>query len=165
MRVNLKLESSLNTARELIAEGHPNLWIRRVVTKDNKGEPFKENVDRLLGGVGYKVSEHFCFDRGDNKFSSSDDSGLDRTYCGYPSQRLMISSDGMCYACCVDTDGEMPMGKFPDQSILEVWNGEPFRKLRDELKKNMFCSKACKGCQSWMSYKAPQRDSVQDKAI
>jgi len=162
MRPGLRLETAMNTAHELIKRGHPDLWIRRVVTEDNKSEPFKEQVDKPLGGKFYKVSEHFCFERGDKKEATAP---VARRYCGYPSQRLIVSSDGTCYPCCVDTKGEMDMGRYPEQSLLEIWNGGPFKKLRDELRRNEFWSSACRDCESWLAYNDKRRDSVQDKEI
>lgn len=165
MRVNGRLERALEVARHLILRGHPNLWIRRVITKDNASEPFKKHVDGLLGGKGYKVSEHHCVDRGDSFHAANDPSQYERTYCGYPSQRIMVAADGLCYPCCVDTDATMPMGDFNKQSLLEIWHGEPFKKLRTELRANTFCSGICQKCESWLSYRAPQRENVQDVAL
>ena len=165
MRVNGRLERATEVVRELIRRGHKNLWIRRVITKDNVGENFKENVDRIFGGSGYFVSEHHCMDRGDTFHAVNNPARYERTYCGYPSQRIMVAADGTCYPCCVDTDGTMPMGKFGPQTLAEIWEGEPFKKLRAELRVGKFCSGICQKCESWMAYKAPQRENVQDKAL
>lgn len=166
MRVNGDLNRALDVARELIRRGHPNLWIRRVITKENAHEPFAENVHKILGGKGYKVSEHHCVDRSaDSAHQTSNPDQYERTYCGYPSQRLMVASDGTCYPCCVDYDGKMPMGNIQQQPLGEIWMGERFRTLRSELRANIFKSEACKKCTSWMSYKAPQREMVQDREV
>lgn len=170
MRVNGRLMRAIEVARALIARGHPNLWIRRVVTRDNRDEAFKINVDVLLGGKGYQVSEHYCVDRSTDSTHVSTDNpaAYERQYCGYPSQRMMIASDGNVYPCCVDYDGTMPMGKYTglgDGTLLSIWNGEPFKVLREDLRANRMKSAACRNCTSWMAYAAPQRENVQDKAL
>lgn len=165
MRVNGRLERAIEVARELIRSGHPNLWIRRVITKLNQAEPFKQRVDELLGGNGYRVSEHHCMDRGDAFHAANNPAQYERTYCGYPSQRIMVAADGTCYPCCVDTDGTMPVGNVNDQSLAEIWNGLPMVQLRGELRAGVFKSEICKRCESWKSYVAPQRDMVEDKAL
>jgi len=166
MRVNGNLERAIEVIKELIRRGHPNLWVRRVITKDNAHEPFAQNVHNILGGKGYKVSEHHCVDRStDSTHQTNNPDSYERTYCGYPSQRLMVASDGTCYPCCVDYDGTMQMGRFPEQALVEIWNGAPFQNLRRELRANQFKSEACKKCTSWMAYKAPQRNQVQDKEV
>jgi radical SAM protein with 4Fe4S-binding SPASM domain len=164
-RAGGNLDLAISVIKELIKRGHPNLWIRRVVTKENCHENFKENVDKIFGGKGYFVAEHQCMDRGDGAHQTHNPLSYERTYCGYPSQRIMVASDGLCYPCCVDTNGEMPIGNIMKQSIKQIWDGEPMRKLRDELKQNDFKSEICKKCESWMAYKAPQRESVQDKKL
>lgn len=166
MRVNGRLERALEVSRELIRRKHPNLWIRRVITKVNRDEPFAENVRRILGPDGYKVAQHYAVNRSKDQDHQMDNpESYERTYCGYPSQRIMVAADGTCFPCCVDTDGTMPMGVFNGGNLLEIWNGEEFRKLRADLRQNKLTSEICKRCESWMAYKAPQRQFVQDKAV
>lgn len=164
MRVGGDLDRALETCKELIRRGHPNLWIRRVVTKQNAPEPFARRVREILGVGRYSISEHHAFDRGDKNHAIYQ-GDYERTYCAYPSQRLMIASDGTCYPCCVDTDGTMQVGDYNWKSIREIWNGQPMVDLRKQLRGNEFKSDICKKCESWMAYKAPQREFVQDKAL
>lgn len=164
MRVNGNLERAKEVIRELLRRGHPNVWVRRVITKDNAHEKFARDVRNLFGAYVH-VSEHACFDRNADEHHQLNDPKFERTYCGYPSQRIMIASDGTAFPCCVDYDGTMPMGKFPDQSIAEIWRGQPFQFLRDQLRANITVSKTCANCTSWMAYKAPERDQVQDKDV
>lgn len=165
MRRGGSLDRAKAVIHELIRRGHPNLWIRRVLAKENKHEPFFNQV-RAEFGEAVKVSEHFCFDR--NTGSSHEAVGCDhdadggRTYCGYPSQRIVVSSSGLCYPCCIDLHETMPVGDLRHQTLLEVWNGEPMSRLRAGLKAGSYKSEACKNCVSWMSYDAPQRAKVQD---
>lgn len=165
MRVNGRLERAIEVTKELIKRGHRNLWIRRVITQQNREEIFKRRVDEIFGGGGYKVSEHYCMDRGDNFHALNNPDQYDRTYCGYPSQRLMVAADGICYPCCVDTDGTMPVGNVYESSLKQIWNGDKMQNLRRQLKNNIFKSKICSRCESWMAYKAPQRLNVQDKEV
>lgn len=170
MRVNGNLLRAIAVGKELIRRVHPNLWFRRVITKANQGEPFKARVDEIFGGTGYQVSEHYCVDRSDDSKheSTANPAAYERQYCGYPSQRMMIASDGTVYPCCVDYDGTMPMGKYTGAAggtLLDIWNDLPFKKLRTELRAGEFVSPACKTCTSWMAYKASQRENVQDKAL
>lgn len=164
MRVGGHLERACAVIQILIDRGHPDLWVRRVITTLNKDEPFAQDV-RALFGPKVKISEHACFDRNEGAHLQVVDPKFERTYCGYPSQRMMIAADGSVFPCCVDYDGTMVMGKFPDQSLAEIWAGKPFRTLRSELRKNFFASDACLKCTSWMAYKAPEREKVQDVEI
>lgn len=164
MRVNGDLNRAIYVIRELVRRGHSNVWVRRVMTKENQQEPFAHNV-RVLFGKSVHISEHACFDRNADEHHQLNDPKFDRTYCGYPSQRMMIASDGTVFPCCVDYDGTMEMGRFPEKDLLSIWNGAPFKKLRMELRDNFFRSKACSKCTSWMAYNAPEREQVQDREI
>lgn len=168
MRRGGQLAKAKETIWALVREGHPNIWVRRVLADLNQHEDFVGAVKHEWG-ESVKVSEHFCFDR--NKTESHEragcdhDDGLKRRYCGYPSQRIIVASTGLVYPCCIDLHETMPVGDIRKQTISEIWEGEPLERLRGELKRGEFVSKACQNCESWMAYSAPQRDFVQDKEI
>jgi len=165
MRVKGNLLTAKKTINELIVKGHPNIWVRRVITKENKNEDFMDVVKKEWGNR-VKASEHYCFDRnhhGDGEHGEYMGADLGRQYCGYPSQRLIISSSGLVYPCCIDTHETMPVGDFNKQSLLEIWNGDKMRDLRKELRQGTFNSNICDGCTSWMSYQSPKREFVQDR--
>jgi len=165
MRRGGSLEKAKSIINELIRRKHPNLWIRRVITEDNKNEDFIGQV-KATWGDSVHASEHYCFDR--NKASNHEIVGCDhdyeneRTYCGYPSQRITITSAGLVYPCCLDLCETMPVGDINKQSIMDIWNGKELKQLREELRNNTFKSETCKSCHSWMSYKRPERNFVQD---
>lgn len=165
MRRGAKLERAIQVVLELIERGHPNVWVRRVMTKDNAGEDFLGDC-RAIFGDKVKVSEHYCFDRNaesdHERVGCDHDDGMKRTYCQYPSQRIVVSSSGLCYPCCIDLHETMPVGDINKQSLLEIWNGDPMKKLRAELRQNKFTSPTCATCKSWMGYDDPKRASVQD---
>lgn len=171
MRVGGSLNLALEVIAELVRRKHPNLWVRRVITRENKQEQFTQQVkERFPEGV--KVSEHFCFDRNEKERHEAAECGhetlgveaeIARTFCGYPAQRVVVASSGLCYPCCIDLHEQMPVGNINTQTIDEIWNGVPMRMLRRELRAGVYKSDACKNCQSWMSYKAPQREFVQDR--
>jgi hypothetical protein len=43
---------------------------------------------------------------------------------------LQVLWDGRVAACCYDFDGTMILGDLRRQTIAEIWNGEPYRRLR-----------------------------------
>lgn len=169
MRVGGNLERAKQVISILVGRGHPNLWIRRVLTKLNEKENFFHAVKKEWGDK-VKTSEHFCFDR--NKTKQTEVSGCEhdgdyteRQYCGYPSQRIVIASTGLAYPCCIDLHETMPIGDLRRESIGDIWNGSRTRELRATLRglDTKEWSQTCRNCESWMSYRAPQREFVQDK--
>ena len=169
MRRRGNLERAKGVIYELIRRRHPNLWIRRVLTNENKSEPFYDQV-REAFGRSVHVSEHFCIDR--NAVSNYETAEcrhdlLPRTYCKYPSQRIVIASTGLCYPCCIDLHETMPIGDIRKQSLLDIWRGEAMQRLRLGLKGDhpSQWSETCRKCESWMSYDVPERKFVQDREL
>lgn len=161
MRPGGDLAKVISNIRTLIDFGHRNIWVRRVLTDSNKGEDFKSASAQTFGN-SVKVAEHYCYDRAKTHNNASQ-----RVYCGYPSQRLVIATNGDVFPCCVDYHGEMKLGNVKDITLAAIWKGFKLKAIRATLKdhKDMFISKQCKNCTSWMAYNAPERAKVGDKAI
>lgn len=165
IRVKGNMDRVFEVIRELKRRKHPNLWIRRVITTINKDEPFVERVKELFG-QDTKVSEHFTFDRNHYQHLSleNDFKNWARMYCTYPSVRLVVLANGRVVACCVAWSEETLVGEWPKQSLLEIWNGEPIKRLRATLRSNDLqdAPELCRNCTSFMAYKRPEREFVQD---
>jgi radical SAM protein with 4Fe4S-binding SPASM domain len=63
--------------------------------------------------------------------------------CNAPFRNLYFATDGNVYACCYNQ--KFVLGKFPENSIKEIWNGETIQKLRENIK-NFDLSAGCKEC-------------------
>ncbi len=163
MRVGGDFAKVLKMVRELLKVGHKNVWVRRVITKENRTEPFVDNCKHLFGDKVH-VSEHFAFPGRNEAYNGAVEKveGWDRTYCQYPSVRLLATASGLALPCCVDWRQEMVVGNFKEQSILEIWNGDKLRNLRAELRRNEFKSAICQNCTSFQSFKRPERKYVSD---
>jgi len=159
MRAGGSLRIVLDNIEMLLKFGHRNVWVRRVLTDSNKAEDFKSSVAQKFGDA-VKVAEHYVFDRAVVRKSNAP-----RTYCLYPSQRLVVGTSGDVFPCCVDYDEGMRVGNVYLKPISEIWDGFRMKFVRAMLKKGRMPSKQCANCTSWMAYKAPQRKMVADKAI
>lgn len=181
MRVGADYNRVIENIREVIRRKHPNVWIRRVVCDLNKEEDFYSDCDRTFdvrvdenGGERYHVSQHMVFDR--NQLERHALCGLDlgkveRTYCTYPSTRLVVSSAGLVMPCCLALYENLIVGDLNKQTIMEVWSGEPIKKLREKLRSARTqgdmagAPEACRKCESWMAYDTPHRKYVGDIEI
>jgi radical SAM protein with 4Fe4S-binding SPASM domain len=159
MRKGGNLDKILYNINTLIKLRHDNIWVRRVITKDNKAENFAQDVKDIFGD-NVKVAEHYCFDRAND---AKGEGG--RLYCGYPSQRLVVATDGTVYPCCVDYGQTMKVGDITKSALGQIWKGDNIENLRADLKKGKFKSSACKNCTSWMGYDNPKRGKVADIQI
>ncbi|MBI4401206.1 MAG: radical SAM protein [Nitrospirae bacterium] len=78
--------------------------------------------------------------------------------CLNPWQEIYILPDGRVYYCC-ETVSKLAfeqlesMGRYPEQSLLELWRGEPFTALRRDLVLNKLDRwPACQKCGIWMAH-------------
>jgi len=53
--------------------------------------------------------------------------------CPFPWTGVGILWDGTVVPCCMDLEGSHPVGHLKDQSLMEVWNGQPMQDLRRAL--------------------------------
>lgn len=71
---------------------------------------------------------------------------LNEDICYKPWQGLHVLWDGRVVPCCFDYDGEVILGDLNKQSLAEVWNGEPMKKLRRQCINKNFTYPLCKQC-------------------
>lgn len=76
-----------------------------------------------------------------------------RKICGHPFQRLVIGYDGKAYGCCNSWNDEYVVGKFPEQSLWELWNCERMGELRQmALERPQKTGFPCNDCSVGSSY-------------
>ncbi len=51
--------------------------------------------------------------------------------CRMPWGETSIRWDGTVLPCCYDLRGDQPLGKFPDRSLADIWNGDEYIRLRE----------------------------------
>lgn len=156
------LRTVINTVNYLLDRGHDNVWIRRVITETNKNENFVQITKSTFGNKVH-IADHYCFTRSDKHDEKREKPR--RIYCGYPSQRLVISTDGEVYPCCVDYYGKMLVGNFNNQDIMSIWNSQKLHALRNHIVEQKKMPLTCRNCTSFMSYDMPERDCVEDKDL
>lgn len=70
----------------------------------------------------------------------------DRVTCGFPWNRLTVTWDGDVVPCCYDYDKRLVLGNAATQSLKEIWNGGPMRRLRREFLDNRVFNPLCRNC-------------------
>jgi len=67
--------------------------------------------------------------------------------CVLPFIQLVIRPDGKISKCCQDASGVETLGNINNDSIYDIWNGEGYKILRDNLlKKGRLAEKLCNQC-------------------
>lgn len=66
--------------------------------------------------------------------------------CYYPWNSVSILSDGRVVPCCRDMNGTIILGDLNKQTLKEIWNGEPIKKLRREFISGKITNPLCINC-------------------
>jgi hypothetical protein len=68
--------------------------------------------------------------------------------CPVPFQRLVIGSDGRAFMCINDELGREVIGDTRSQSVSEIWNGAPMKRIRDIHRRHSGCEtlEPCRAC-------------------
>jgi radical SAM protein with 4Fe4S-binding SPASM domain len=142
---------SLDRARQLLDAGidliridnysdrlklHRNI---RELVESFRQPPYVEHADKIR--IVVRRLTEVLSNRGGaapNKPSAQDDSYryYESASCRYPFDQLVIRPDGKVSLCGNDAYGKVTLGDTNRQSLLEIWHGEDYRRLRAELATN-----------------------------
>jgi radical SAM protein with 4Fe4S-binding SPASM domain len=66
--------------------------------------------------------------------------------CTYPFEKMTICWNGNVVPCCYDYDEKYVLGNVREQSLADIWNAEPMRRLRREFLDNNVTNRLCRAC-------------------
>ncbi len=66
--------------------------------------------------------------------------------CFLPTNGVVINHAGNVILCCDDYLGSIKFGNLKNESILEIWQKENFKKIRKELREGILRLEICKKC-------------------
>lgn len=66
--------------------------------------------------------------------------------CNVPWEQMSVTWDGDVIPCCYDYDKKYVLGNIHAQTLNEIWNGEPMRRLREEFMSNDVRNPLCRSC-------------------
>ncbi|MBK8260155.1 MAG: SPASM domain-containing protein [Nannocystis sp.] len=130
--------------------------IQAVRTQLNKDEDLEHEVKKRWPSATVSIRDMVA-GRVENNFVEQESirgRGTERQSCVQAHARLIFNWDGTAFPCCVDITESMPLGNIREDSIFNIFNGEPAKRLRTALLDgSAFKCGACKGCSSFESYK------------
>jgi radical SAM protein with 4Fe4S-binding SPASM domain len=71
------------------------------------------------------------------------------------STHLGILVDGTVVPCCLDKEGNIPLGQIQNQDLLEIINGERAQKILNGFKQKKLIESLCQRCQYIERFKSP----------
>lgn len=81
-------------------------------------------------------------------------------------QRLVIGADGQCMLCANDEEGSYIIGNANDQTLHEIWHGEPLNRARELHRAHKACSSIGPCTQCYLPLQTyPDAVSVGDRTV
>jgi radical SAM protein with 4Fe4S-binding SPASM domain len=72
--------------------------------------------------------------------------------CALPFEQMIIRPDGKVSLCCNDPIGKVTLGDVSKQSLVDVWYGEDYSKVRDMIVKGRENIEHCRYCDTFYLY-------------
>ena len=71
---------------------------------------------------------------------------IPKSSCLHPFQQLVVRPDGKISLCCVDAYGEITLGDLSKQTAIDIWNGELYTGIRNQIMKSRKTISVCSKC-------------------
>jgi radical SAM protein with 4Fe4S-binding SPASM domain len=71
--------------------------------------------------------------------------------CTMPFQQFIVRPDGCVSLCCNDALGKYTLGNLQQQKIIDIWQGEQYKKIRNDIVAGRNQLELCRGCDTIMS--------------
>ena len=109
-----------------------------------------KEFNNLLSGLNYELRPWYKNSETENLSSRGgflDFSNADYLFrgCNYTMYHLFLNHDGRVFTCCHDWSNDFDLGNAFKEGLLNVWNGDKFKQIRQTHFTNRNC-KPCKKC-------------------
>ncbi len=137
--------------KEELGAKNPHIEVWAVLTKDVEAQV--EETREFWKARGIKFKGRQLDNRANPEIvDTSELAGEDADwkyayYCTIPFWRAWILWNGDMVLCCVDWERTTVFGNIHEQSIKEIWNGEPYRRYRTRMKERELTGTLCENCQ------------------
>ena len=163
-RVGLKFETTVRNITNLIKAVHvsevqkPHIKLQVIQTPAVVAEMdrFWEYWNPILEGktcvtVYLKKYEWWSGAKPDDAYSNANWGTPSPLYvrlpCGMLDQQMNVFWNGEVNHCCLDANGELKIGDFREQSLMEIWHGETAKRLRSLVRDGSYAKTTpCDGC-------------------
>lgn len=113
---------------------------------DDLGDPnIRKKVKILL-----RKPNEFLSSRGGDAPNRMEMLNVSGETCALPLCQMVIRPSGKVSLCCNDPYGKDTLGDLKENSILEVWYGEEYQKVRNEILKGRENYQHCEHCDTFM---------------
>ncbi len=131
---------------EIKGENTLNDEILEVISKEFDIE--KPNNDKLIGNRGLKLSDRIYLQTA-QRFEWPDKNKniiTDKIFCYGLRDHFGIQVDGTVVPCCLDNNGEIPLGNIFKEKINDILESEKAQNIFNGFSNRQACEELCKRC-------------------
>lgn len=138
--------------RELIAAGIDTIYL----SQHDKESP--SVIKNLFSEISPTEQRHLAFNLVNEDTELVNRGGsvevkILRTLFGCPFRNIYIRADGNVRLCCNDYYCEVKLGNVNQSKLIDIWNNPFYKKIRNEIRRDIFNLKICKKCLGIISSK------------
>lgn len=138
-----KVEAAIEHLLTLRKGNKPAIFVNMVALPDLDTEGFIRRWIDLLDEI--RVSTYRPI--GHRDFLTQE---VERIPCSQLNEMLVIAWNGQAVLCCEDIWADMVIGRFPEQSMYDLWHSPSFEKARKLHKDGVYHAiPICANCDSW----------------
>lgn len=104
-------------------------------------------VDKIINETNIKIKDNIYLDK-DNKFEwpTLEKESESLGYCYALKTQIAILVDGTVVPCCLDSNGNIPLGNIYEESLVDIINGEKFINLKKSFEDRKPICELCRKC-------------------
>lgn len=133
-------------------------------------EEIAPEVEALRRQYGFPLGNDYIypFGREKHELDSSAAGNYALSYyrknqCLAPWLHLFVAWDGKVYLCCMTNGRIEPLGDLATQSVREVWRGEAFQRIREQMRAERIPS--CHACDMYLSENRELNAALRDRGF
>ncbi len=166
LKESLQRLSMLHALKKQMRAAHPLVRINFVLMKHNEDEvaPARQ-IARAIGAEIFAVKPANMDVSGYGAEKIKQETGIEssahartvkkqalRFTCPWLWNTMMIFADGNVAPCCFDAHGSHRLGNVYEASVRSVWNGDAFRRMRENVARDMEAIALCAQCPARYEY-------------
>ena len=114
------------------------------IIEEEFGIKIKEESKKISTKIANNLYIHY--DESFNWPNPNDEIRSEKGYCHALTRYIGILSNGTITPCCLDNNGNIPLGNVKDNTIEEILNGERAQNIKKGFEKRILVEDLCKKC-------------------
>ena len=127
-----RIYNNIKRLRQMRTGDYPYIYVKMFeTTTPHEAELFKEKYKDIADEVAFEIIHNMSgYDGIEAKLGIDIPARTPKSICPLPFYMTSIGANGDVTVCCIDWSFSSKVGNIKEQSLSEIWNGEPLRKFQ-----------------------------------